>query len=352
MKHATLRQLKVFEAVARHLSFSRAAEELHLTQPAVSTQVRKLEEHAGLALFEQFGKKIYLTAAGTDLLAIGRGIIEQFEVAERAMTQLKGITGGRLNVGVISAGDYFFPRLLVSFIGRHQGVVLNFTVHNREELLAHLSENRTDLAVMVRPPKDLDVVAEPFAPHPYVIVCAPGHPLVGRRRIPIERLLNEPFVVREKGSDTWQSMQEGFGDHFAKMNVAIEIKSTETIKQAVMAGLGLGFLSAHTISQELRTGSLHVLDVRGFPLMLNWYVVHQRTKRLPPVAQAFKDFLIDESASLIAAMMNVPPRFPADAIDASPTGDTPSREAVPPRRGGRAPARRAASSKRPAHGGH
>lgn len=312
MKHATLRQLKVFEAVARHLSFSRAAEELHLTQPAVSTQVRKLEDRAGLALFEQFGKKIYLTPAGVDLLDIGRGIIQQFEVAEHAMTQLKGIAGGKLNVAVISAGDYFFPRLLVEFIGRHKGVVLNFTVHNREELLSHMAANLTDLAVMVRPPQDADMVAEAFAPHPYVIVAPPGHPLVGAPAISRERLMREPFVVRERGSDTWQSMEEGFGDDLARLDVAIQIKSTETIKQAVMAGMGIGFLSAYTIDQELRSGSLVVLDVVGFPLMLHWYVVHRRGKRLPPVAQAFKDFLLGESAGLIARMM------PAASVLAGP----------------------------------
>jgi DNA-binding transcriptional LysR family regulator len=150
VKNATLRQLKVFEAVARLLSFSRAAEELFLSQPAVSIQIRKLEEHAGNALFEQFGKKIYLTPAGTELLRISRAIIQQFEAAENAMTQFRGVSGGRLNVGVISAGDYFFPRLLVEFAGRHSGVVLNFTVHNREELLARIADNLTDLGIMVR----------------------------------------------------------------------------------------------------------------------------------------------------------------------------------------------------------
>jgi len=308
MKHATLRQLKVFEAVARNLSFSRAAEALHLTQPAVSTQIKKLEDHAGLALFEQFGKKIYLTPAGAELLDISRGIIAQFELAESAMTQFKGVSGGKLNVAVISAGDYFFPRLLVEFIGRHQGVVLNFTVHNREELLAHMQANLADLAIMVRPSAEADMVAEAFAPHPYVIVAAPAHPLVGQAGVRVERLLREPFVVREKGSDTWQSMQDGFGAHIDRLNIAMQIKSTETIKQAVMAGLGLGFLSAHTIAQELRSGSLKVLDVRGFPLMLNWYVVQRRHKRLPPVAQAFKDFLLNEGATLIAQMM--PPAAP------------------------------------------
>jgi LysR family transcriptional regulator, low CO2-responsive transcriptional regulator len=299
MKNATLRQLKVFEAVARNLSFSRAAEELHLTQPAVSTQVGKLEDHAGLPLFEQLGKKIHLTPAGVEMLHSSRAIIQQFKELEEAMTQFKGVSGGKLNVAVISAGDYFFPRLLVEFASRHSNVTLNFNVCNREELLDRLAGNRTDLAIMVRPPLDMDTVNEPFAPHPYVIVAAPGHPLAGRKRIPVSRLAREPFVVREKGSDTWNSMQEGFGDHLPQLNIAMEIKSTETIKQAVMAGMGVSFLSAHTISRELHAGSLAVLNVQGFPLMLNWYVVHRKAKRLPPVAQAFKAFLMAEGAGLI-----------------------------------------------------
>lgn len=305
MKHATLRQLKVFESVARHLSFSRAAEELHLTQPAVSTQVRKLEDHAGLPLFEQLGKKVHLTPAGAQMLVSSREIIQKFKEAEEAMAQFKGVSGGQLNVSVISAGDYFFPRLLVEFAQRHAGVTLNFGVCNREELLAQLDANLTDLAIMVRPPVDAqaDTTAEPFAPHPYVIVAAPAHPLVGRKRIPVTRIAREPFIVREKGSDTWHSMEEGFGERIAQLNIAMEIKSTETIKQAVTAGMGVSFLSAHTISRELKAKSLAVLDVQGFPLMLNWFVVHRRTKRLPPVAQAFKEFLMDEGAGLIDRAM-------------------------------------------------
>ena len=305
MRHATLRQLKVFEAVARHLSFSRAAEELHLTQPAVSTQIKKLEDHAGLALFEQLGKRVYLTPAGEQLLDIARGIIHQFALAESAMNQFKGVSGGVLNVAVISAGDYFFPRVLVDFAGRHPGVTLNLSVHNRADLLTHLADNLTDLAVMVRPPLDADTEQQAFAPHPYVIVAAASHPLAAEAAIPMARLLREPFIVREQGSDTWQSMVDGFGRHMARLKTAMQIKSTETIKQAVMAGMGIGFLSAHTIAQELRTGSLAVLDVQGFPLMLNWYVAHRRQKRLPPVAQAFKDFLLSEGAPLIERLMQV-----------------------------------------------
>ena len=312
MKHATLRQLKVFEAVARLLSFSRAAEELHLTQPAVSTQVRKLEEHADNALFEQFGKKIYLTPAGAELLQISRDIIQQFEAAEQAMAQFKGISGGKLKVGAISAGDYFFPHLLVEFANRHPNVTLNFTVHNRAGLLTHIADNLTDLAIMVRPPTDLETVNQPFAPHPYVIVAAPSHPLVGQRGIALARLMREPFVVRERGSDTWNSMEEGFGGDLGAINIAMEIRSTETIKQAVIAGMGVSFLSAHTVGQELKAGSLRVLDVQGFPLMLHWYVVHRRSKRLPPVAQAFKDFLLSDGAALIDRVI---PAGPVTRID-------------------------------------
>ncbi|WP_027795010.1 LysR family transcriptional regulator [Paraburkholderia acidipaludis] len=305
MRNATLRQLKVFETVARHLSFSRAAEELHLTQPAVSTQVRQLEDHAGLPLFEQLGKKIYLTPAGSEMLHYSRAIIQQFHEVDEAMGQLKGISGGKLNVAVISAGDYFFPRVLAEFTRRYPGVQLNLSVHNREQLLQQLATNQTDLAVMVRPPQGTDAVNAAFAPHPYVIVSAPSHPLAHRRGIPLEALASEAFVVRERGSDTWNSMEEAFAGKLANLKIAMEIKSTETIKQAVIAGMGIAFLSAHTISLERQVGHLTVLDVEGFPVMLNWYVVHRKNKRLPPVALAFERFLMEDGAQLIENITRV-----------------------------------------------
>ena len=308
MKNATLRQLKVFESVARNLSFSRAAEELHLTQPAVSTQVKKLTDHAGVILFEQLGKKIYLTPAGVEMLHSSRVIIQQFKEVDEAMARFKGIGGGTLNVTVISAGDYFLPALLVEFARRNPGVNLNFGVCNREELLNQLTDNVTDLAIMVRPPQDLDTVSEAFAPHPYVIVAAGAHALASKKRIRVSRLVREPFVVREEGSDTWNSMEEAFGNHLADLHIAMEIKSTETVKQAVIAGMGISFLSAHTLSRELKSGSLAVLDVQGFPLMLNWYVVHRKNKRLTPVAQAFKHFLLNDSAALIEKAVGYRPK--------------------------------------------
>jgi DNA-binding transcriptional LysR family regulator len=307
MRNATLRQLKVFETVARHLSYSRAAEELHLTQPAVSIQIKTLEGHVGLPLFEQLGKKIYLTPCGAELLHHSRAIIQQFQEAEEALTQFKGISGGKLNVAVISAGDYFFPRLLVEFARRHPGVKLNLTVHNREQLLGQLENNLTDISIMVRPPLEMDTVNESFAPHPYVIVAPPNHRLAGKKNIPMSVLKREMFVVREKGSDTWNSMEDGFGEDLKDIKIAMEIRSTETIKQAVIAGIGVGFLSAHTIGMELQAGSLVVLDVENFPVMLNWYVVHRRNKRLPPVALAFKNFLLSDGADLIQKIIPFKP---------------------------------------------
>jgi DNA-binding transcriptional LysR family regulator len=319
MKNATLRQLKVFESVARQLSFTRAAQEMHLTQPAVSAQVRELEGHAGLPLFEQLGRKVYLTHAGTEMLHHSRAIIQQFREADDAMQQLKGVSGGTLNVGVISAGDYFFPSLLVEFARRHTGVKLDLTVHNRSELLHQLADNLTDLAIMVRPPTDMTTVNLPFSAHPYVIVAPPRHPLAGRRRIPMTALAHEPFVVREKGSDTRTSMAKAFGRWLPKLHIAMEIKSTETIKQAVIAGMGIGYLSAHTVTLERRVGSLVVLDVQGFPLMLHWYVVHRKNKRLPPVASAFKDFLLTEGATLIEKITRVTVARPVRAKSRHPT---------------------------------
>jgi DNA-binding transcriptional LysR family regulator len=299
MKNVTLRQLRVFTTAARHMNFSRAAEELHLSQPAVSTQIKELTAAVGLPLFERIGRKTYLTAAGEELLQCARAINLRLKESTEALAQLKGITGGRLNVAVISAGDYFFPRLLAAFGAAHPGVTFNLTVHNREGLLRQLADNLTDLAVMVRPPPDRDILAVPFAPHPYVIVAAPSHPLARARQIPRTALNRERFVQREQGSDTWNSMREAFGRQFPRLNIAMQIHSTETIKQAVVAGMGIAFLSAHTLSLDLLAGNLVVLDVQGFPAMLNWYLVHNRSKRLPPVAAAFKDFLLREGAALI-----------------------------------------------------
>ncbi len=302
MKNATLRQLKTFETVARRLSFSRAAEELYLTQPAVSTQIRQLEEHAGIPLFEQLGKKIFLTDAGREMLRHSRAIIDQFQEVEQAMARMKGVAGGKLNVGVISAGAYLFPHLLAEFTHRHEGVELVLGVQNREELLQQLRENHTDIAVMVGTPEDPSVTETAFAPHPFVIVASLRHPLAGEKDIPMSALANERFIVRERGSATWNAMEQSFASHVVKLTTTMEIRNTETIKQAVIAGMGISYLSVHAIRHEVDEGRLAILDVVDFPVMRDWCVVHRADKTLAPVALAFKQFLIDEGAAQIARL--------------------------------------------------
>ena len=313
MERATMHQLRIFVTVARHLSFSRAAEELHLTQPAVSIQVKQLEAHVGSPLLEQLGKRVHLTAAGEAMLRHCHAILTQFREAAEAMAQFQGVAGGRLNVAVISAGDYFVPQLLAEFSRRHEGVVLDLAVRNRSEVVQLLSENRTDLAIMVRPPDTDDTIARSFADAPYVVVASPHHPLAGRQRIRVKDLLAHPFVARERASDTRNAMEAAFGDRLRDLSVLMEISSNETIKQAVIAGLGIAFLSAHAITAELRLGTLAVLDVHGFPFVRRWHVVHRKGKRLPPVAVAFKEFLVRDGAALIEALGATEARLAAKA---------------------------------------
>ena len=309
MKRATFRQMEVFETVARHLNYSRAAEQLRLSQPAVSIHVKQLEGYAGLPLFEQLGKRIYLTRAGHEMLHYSRAVLQQVKEAEEALAALKGIHGGLLNIAVISAGDYFFPGLLAEFCRRHDNVTVQLSVNNREEIVRQLVENTTNLAVLLRPPGHPNMIAEAFAPQPHVIIAAPGHALARERHISLQALANEAFIVRERGSDTRLAMEEMLAEFRVKFNIAMEIKSTETIKQAVIAGMGIGFLSAHTIGRDLEAGRLSVLDVEGFPVMREWHIVHRRNKRLPAVAVAFKQFLLQEGAALIERLVGrVTPR--------------------------------------------
>jgi LysR family transcriptional regulator, low CO2-responsive transcriptional regulator len=304
MKNITFRQIRVFTEVARRLSFVRAAEALHLTPPAVTMQVKELEASLGLPLFDRQGRSVSLTTTGEYFLVYARRLLSTLKDAEDAMARFKRVETGVLNIGLVSTAKYFVPRLLARFREEHAGVEVRLQVAgNREQLVALLHAGEVDLAIMGRPPKELATRSEPFAAHPLVFVGPPGHPLVAAEHVDPEALANHPFIVREEGSGTRKAMEDFFRAQHVAPHIAMEMSSNETIKQAVMAGLGIGFLSAHTIAQELRTKSLVVLDVRGFPCVMSWYVVHRRHKRLPPVAQAFKEFLRDEGAGLLALMM-------------------------------------------------
>jgi LysR family transcriptional regulator, low CO2-responsive transcriptional regulator len=300
MKHVTLRQLKVFESVARHLSFSRAAEELHLTQPAVSMQVKQLEEQAGLPLTEMVGKKVFLTDAGKEVARHARLIALQLREAEEALAAIKGVRGGRLSIGVVSTAKYFAPRLLAEFRRHHQGIEIDLRVHNRQTIVRQLAENEIDLAIMGQPPQEFATIAEAFADHPLVIIAPPDHPLAQLRQIPPSRLNEEIFLIRETGSGTRATMERYFADAgIAPRNVQ-EILGNETIKQAVMAGLGLAFISAHAVSLECQVGRLIKLPVSGTPIIRRWFVVHRSEKELLPVAATFHSFLLAEAPRLLA----------------------------------------------------
>jgi DNA-binding transcriptional LysR family regulator len=299
MRNVTLRQLRTFAEVARRQSFTAAAKALHLTQPAVSMQMRQLEDAAGLPLVEQLGRRIHLTDAGRELLPYAAGISDLLREAEDAMKALQGVGGGELSIAVTSTAKYFAPRLLAEFRRSHPEARLRLAVSNREAVVRELTENTVDLAVMGRPPRGLDTEAAPFAKHPIGIIAAPEHPLVGRKRLPLERLAGETFIIRERGSGTRAAMEHVFAERGFKAGETLEMSSNETIKQAVMAGMGIAFLSMHTIGLELRAGRLALLAVSGLPVMREWYVIHRRGKRLSPAAQAFKSFLLEQGAALI-----------------------------------------------------
>lgn len=296
--HLTLHQLKVFESVARLLSYTRAAEELHLSQPAASMQIKQLEDNIGLPLFERLGKKIFLTEAGRELFHYSRTIAQQLTEATAVIEELKGIKRGKLVVSVASTANYFSTRLLATFNERIKGLTVSLDVTNRENLLRQLESNETDLVIMGRPPEGLDLEAEPFMDNPLVVIAAPDHPFAKRKRIPLADLQGETFVVRESVSGTRIAMERFFNEKGIRLTTGMVMKSNEAIQQAVQAGLGLGIVSLHTLELELKTKRLVVLNVESFPIMRQWYIVHRKGKRLSPVAQAFKSFVLKEAVSL------------------------------------------------------
>lgn len=295
----TLRQLRTFTAVARHKSFTRAAEELHLTQPAVSMQIKQLEEQVGLPLFEHLGRRIHLTDAGKEVFVYGRVMLQQLDDLGTALDNLKGLSAGKLRISAISTANYFAPRLLADFQRHHPGVAVTLDITNREAILAQLDDNETDMAIMGAPPKGRELEAGAFMDNPLVIVAPPDHPLAEIQRIPMQRLEEETFLVREPGSGTRGAMERFFKEHGLKLKTGMEMGSLEAIKQSVEAGLGLAIVPLDAIDTELRLGLLVTLEAADFPIRRQWFVVHRKGKRLSAAAQAFKDFLLDEAAGLL-----------------------------------------------------
>ena len=306
LRNLTLRQLRLFEAVASHLNYSRAAEQMSVTQPAVSMQLQQLEKDLGLQLLVKQGRRITLSQAGEEMLRQTRRILNQVQIAEEAVDafhQTQGGHGGLLHLGVVPTAHYFAPKLLMAFAKEWPGLKFKLTVDRRDAILSMLQEHQLDVAIAGYPPSEADVEAQTFAQHPHCIVAAADHPLARKRRIQWDALKDEPFIFREPHSATRQFFEHLVQAQALQVKLSMELSGNETIKQAVMAGMGISFLSAHTFQIELEAGRLAVLHLDDMPKMLDWCFLHRRDALLSGVNGAFKDFVLAHGARFARCRM-------------------------------------------------
>ncbi|MEB3160578.1 MAG: LysR substrate-binding domain-containing protein [Synechocystis sp.] len=289
---ATLHQLKVFEATARHGSFTRAAEELFITQPTVSSQIKQLSKTVGLPLFEQIGKRLYLTEAGQELLKTCQEIFQCLDNFEMKVADIQGTKQGSLRLAVITTAKYFIPRLLGDFTQKYPGIDVSLKVTNHQQVRERMQNNRDDLYIVSEPPEDMDLVSQPFLDNPLVVIARQDHPLAGQSHIPIKALQDQAFIMREQGSGTRRAVQNLLNKHRVDVRVRLELGSNEAIKQAIAGGMGISVLSQHTLVSEGTKSELTVLDINEFPIKRRWYVASLGGKQLSVVAQTFLDYLL------------------------------------------------------------
>ena len=305
MIQATLHQLAVFEAVARHSSFTRAAEELFITQPSVSTQIKQLTKSIGLPLFEQIGKHLYLTEAGKELMNTCHDIFHRLDNFEMKIADLKGIKQGRLSVSVVTTAKYFIPRLLGSFSQLYPGVDIALQVTNHLEITRRMLGNRDDLYILSEPSENVELYTQPFLDNPLVVLAPHNHPLAQQKNIPIEMLNKENFIMREPGSGTRTAIEELFAKHKISVRVKLELGSNEAIKQAIAGGLGISVLSHHCLGMDVINEELTILDVQHFPIKRRWYVAYLSGKQLSIIAKTFLDYLLEQSKNITLAQTNL-----------------------------------------------
>lgn len=295
---ATLHQLKVFETVARNGSFTRAAEELLITQPTVSSQVKQLTKAIGLPLIEQIGKSLYLTDAGQELLITCQDIFENLNNFEIKIADLKGTKQGQLNLAVITTAKYFVPRLLGSFCQNYPGIDVALKVTNHQEIQERMQMNKDDLYVVSNPHQDMDLTSKPFLNNPLVVVAKKDHPLASKKNINLKELNNQPFIMREQGSGTRDAIAKLLAQHNISVKVKLELGSNEAIKQAISGGLGISVLSEHCLISEGKAGELTILDFQHFPIKRRWFVSHLAGKKLSVIAETFLNYLLEESPKM------------------------------------------------------
>ena len=301
MKNVTLRQLRVFASVARHLSFIRAAEELSLTPPAVSMQIKELEAQVGLPLFDRSSRSVSLTTVGEYVLAHTRRVLAVLRDAEDMVARFRGLQGGMLDVAMVSTAKYFLPRMLALFRDEHPGIEIRLQVgNNRDQVVALMQQGEVELAIMGRPPMEWATRAEPFAMHPHVLVTSVDHPFARMEQVPARALTGEGFIMREPGSGTRAALDEYMQAQHITPRVVMQMSSNEAIKQAVMAGMGVSLLSRHTIALELDHGLIAMPEVEGLPVMRRWHVVNTLGKTLSPAAEAFRYFILERGEAFLA----------------------------------------------------
>ena len=289
----TLRQLQTFEAVARLSSVTRAAQEMHVSQPTVSKQIKLLQEEVGMPLIEHIGKKLFLTEAGQQLYDTCAQWLNTWGRFEQTIADLKGMKQGRLRVSTVTTAKYFLPRILGLFCQKYPGIDVSLEVLNRIRVLERLANNQDDLYIMGVPPESEDVYAEPFIENSLVMIAPTNHPLAGKKRIPVVELEDQPFILREQGSGTRLLVEKLFDDLKLRLNVRMELGSNEAIKQAVAGGLGVSLLSKSSLNLDPSQNELCLLDIEGFPIKRHWYMVRPKDKELSVVAQTFMDFLTE-----------------------------------------------------------
>lgn len=308
IRHATLRQLQVFEAIFRLGSFTRAAEELFLTQPTVSMQVRKLTDSIGLPLFDQVGRKIEPTEVGVELYESCRKIFDTLTNLEMKIADLKGLKRGRFRMGVVTTAKYLAPEMLGEFSRHYPGIDFALKVTNRDRIIDRMHSFEDDLYIMGQAPDDgLELESYRFSPNPLVMMAPRDHPLVGRKNISMEEIAEYPFIVREPGSGIRDAMFRAFEARGLRPKIRMELGSNEAIKHAIVGGLGLSVLSLHTLALEGPDGPVAILDAEGFPIMRNWYIVHPKAKELSLVARTFLDFAVEHEPIIRERMENMWP---------------------------------------------
>lgn len=297
--HLSLRQLQIFSAVAQHESYTRAAEQLHMTQPAVSMQIKQLEEDTGIALLQRQGRRMILTAAGAEILGYSKGVLQSYSDLLGAIDHLKSYKQGHLMVSVATTANYFVTRVLAAFSKKYPGINVTLDVTNRAKLLHQLENFEPDLVVMGEPPKGFNLASERMMENPLVVIASATHPLAGKKKIPLDSIRSERFVMREQGSGTRDAIERHMLAHDFTCNSTLEMRSNETIKHAVEAGLGLGIVSSHTVQPEILAGQLCILRVQSFPLLRHWHIVSRKGKRHSPVAQLFYEFIMEEAPKFV-----------------------------------------------------